>query len=51
MNERIWVTLPHIHPTQKKEEEKVGLSLEPAVLWNPGSIQLSLIQAKADPTA
>ena len=48
MNEKIGVTWPPSPPTKIKE--KIGLILKLAVLCNPESIQLSLSQAKADPS-
>ena len=38
------------HKKKRKEEKKIGLILKLTVLSNPGSIQLSLSQAKADPS-
>ena len=35
---------------EEEEEENIGLILKLEFLSNPGSIQLSLSQAKADPT-
>ena len=37
-------------PPPKKNKKKIGLILKLAVLSNPGSIQLSFSQAKADPS-
>ena len=52
VNKEIGVTCPPPAPKkiEEEEEEKIGLILKLAVLSNPGSIQLSLSQAKADPS-